>query len=472
MALGTPPYAWRAPVRITDSFWLLGSAVGALLLSLIFPLSAFEYGPFVLPAVLLAVVLLSASLARPEIGIAAALVMVPLGNFGLLDLGLVEWPPWLPVALWVTFVFVISVLRVWGRDEGFPRMGGALIVYLGVIALSFGIADSQTDALPVLRSVTVGVLLFFATALSVRDRRGALLVVRGIALTALLVGAIATYEQWSGASQEGFVTTSGEIVDRAVAGLHHPNELGGFLVLLVPFILAGALIQRRGRVLFLLALIFALLGIYASFSRGAMIALVAIPFFFISRRQVMFLLPAFIALILIATPGLVRERFASLTTGGDEAVTTRTDIWRAANDIWSRNPITGAGAGSFPKEYSEARIPGKQFLPNSLIQPPPHAHNLFLQHLAETGLLGLIALLAILALALRTSLVVRRSSRRWARLMGSASLASLAAFLMHNLVDLTLIEGTGMYFWGLLGLLAGLSAIVDAEETADPTRVA
>jgi putative inorganic carbon (HCO3(-)) transporter len=462
----TPFAARRTSAGLPDGAWLLGGAAGALLLSLAYPLVAFEYGPWALPGLLIAVGLAAATLSRPEIGIAAALAMVPLGNFGLLDLSVVDWPPWLPVALWVTFVFVVSVSRLWGRQVSFPRMGVAVIVYLAVVVVSFGVADSQTDALPVLRSVTVGLLLFFATALTVQDRRSALWVVGGIAVSALLVGAIATYQHFSGTAEFGFVTTSGEVVNRALAGLHHPNELGGFLVILVPFVLAGVLMQGRGRLFFALALLFAMLGIYASFSRGAMVALIAIPLFFIRPRHLVLLLPAFIALVLIATPGLVRERFETLSSSGDE-VASRTDIWRAAGDIWEEHPIVGAGAGSFPDEYAKARIPGKMFLPNRRIQPPPTAHNVFLQQLAESGLLGLISLLAILLLALHASLVVRRSRTRWLSLLGTASMASIVAFLIHNQVDLTLIEGTGMYFWGLLGLLSALFAITQSERSAD-----
>jgi hypothetical protein len=75
--------------------------------------------------------------------------------------------------------------------------------------------------------------------------------------------------------------------------------------------------------------------------------------------------------------------------------------------------------------------------------------------------------LAILVLALRTSLLVRRSPTRWVSLLGTASMASIVAFLIHNEVDLTLIEGTGMYFWGLLGLLSALFAITQSERSTN-----
>jgi O-antigen ligase len=149
---------------------------------------------------------------------------------------------------------------------------------------------------------------------------------------------------------------------------------------------------------------------------------------------------------------------------------TRTDIWTTAADVWAHAPVLGDGLGSFPDAYSEARISGKRFLPQTVHQPPPHAHNIFFQSLAESGLVGLLFLLALLIVATQTALAVRRSHQRWLRIMGTAALASIVAFLLHNLVDLTLFESTGTYFFGLLGLLGGLYALAKTESAVTSGR--
>jgi O-antigen ligase len=331
--------------------------------------------------------------------------------------------------------------------------------------LGFAVAQSQTNGLPILRANTVGLLLFFATALTVRNRRAALWIVGGIALSAGLVGAVAAYDHWTGVvTAEAFLTNTGQQVSRVSAGFGTSNSLGGFLVILVPFLISGALLQRRGRSLFLAALVLAVIGIWASYSRGALLGLAVIPLFFIPRRYLGWTLPALAVLALVATPGLVKERFSELSTSSAD-VGTRVDIWRTAVDIWEQHPLVGVGIGGFPLAYSEAHLPGKQFLPGTIFEPPPHAHNLFLQQLAETGLIGFIALIVVLVLALHTSLLVRRSRTRWVSLLGTASLASLAAFLVHNLFDVTLLEGTGVYLFAILGLTSALLVIAGSEET-------
>jgi O-antigen ligase len=98
-------------------------------------------------------------------------------------------------------------------------------------------------------------------------------------------------------------------------------------------------------------------------------------------------------------------------------------------------------------------------LPNTALQPPPHAHNLLLQSLSEQGIIGTLALLAVLAAAFRTALRLRRLEDPALSLLGSAGLASLTAFLVHNQFDVTPLEGTGIYFWALLGLLSAASGI-------------
>jgi hypothetical protein len=73
-------------------------------------------------------------------------------------------------------------------------------------------------------------------------------------------------------------------------------------------------------------------------------------------------------------------------------------------------------------------------------------------------------LIVVLVLALHTSLLVRRSRTRWVSLMGTACLASLTAFMIHNIFDVTLLEGTGVYMFVILGLASALLVVSRAEE--------
>jgi len=89
--------------------------------------------------------------------------------------------------------------------------------------------------------------------------------------------------------------------------------------------------------------------------------------------------------------------------------------------------------------------------------------------LAEQGVAGLVVFAAVFGLALRDTIALRRSSQGWIGVLGSGLLASLLGFALHNQFDVTLVEGTGTYFWAVLGLLSALTAVERREATARGT---
>ena len=429
-----------APVALAGA----GAALGAA-----FVVVAWAVHPLLVPGVLALAVLVAATLREPAVGVAAGFLLVPLSNLGVLG-----QPPWALTTAWGAF---LCLLGLWRRRAGepLPAFTLAIAAFLVVAIVSFVLSGASANGHPELRSLGTGLLYFTGIALLVRTPRQRMWALGGIAAAVALVGGVAAYERVTGAvTAQAFFTPDGALVGRVAAGFGHPNELGGFLVVLVPFVLAGALVARRGRWAFVAAAALGTYGVYASFSRGALVGLVLVPFFFLRGRRVLVLAPTLALLLALTAPGLVGERFATLTQSGSE-VATRVDFWRTAAEIWQQNPVLGAGLGQFPQAYAESRLPGRGFLPGTLSEPPPHAHNLLLQTAATEGLLGLVVLLAILAAAISVALRLRRSDDRSTAVFGSAAVAFLAAFLIHNQFDVTLLEGTGIYVWALLGLIAG-----------------
>lgn len=427
--------------------WLIAAvAIGAFA-----ALLSYRFHPVAPLAALAAVALLVASASRPELGVAAALVLLPLGR-----LGYVPGAQFLVTGLAVYLVAVVLLTR---RASGPPAMALPAVLFLVAMIIGYAVSP-EVAGRQQLRTIVTALALFYVTAVCVRDRGQWIVVLLGLAFATLAVGLTAAYEGASGGSQTGgFVTSGGEIVARVTGGFISPNQLAGFLVALAPMMLVGALIQRRGWLLYLPAFALASFGVYISFSRGALIGLALVPFVFLRGRQLLGAVPVIAVLLVGFTPTLLQERFATLTSSGSE-IATRVDIWRTAGAVWQSAPVAGAGLGSFPDAYAQARVPGKQFLPQSKLEPPPHAHNLALQMLAETGLVGLLALLGVLSAAVTAAVGLRRASERWVRLAATGILASLVAFLVHNMFDVTLFQSeTGAVFWVTLGLLASLVAI-------------
>ena len=426
-----------------------GLAAAGAVLGAAFAATAWTVHPLLLPGLLALAGVVALSLREPAVGVAAGFLLVPLSN-----LGLTGDPPWALTTVWGAW---LCVLGLWRRRAGerVPPLTLAVSAFLVVAVVTFVAGGASPDGYPELRSLSTGLLYFTGIALLVRTAPQRMWALAGIAAAVALVGALAARERITGAvTAQAFFTPDGALVGRVAAGFGHPNELGGFLVVLLPFVVAGLLTARRGRWAFAAAAALGAYGVYASFSRGALVGLVLVPFFFVRGRRVLVLAPALALLLALTAPSLVGERFATLTQSGSE-VATRVDFWKTAAEIWQQSPVLGAGLGRFPQAYSESRLPGRGFLPGTLSEPPPHAHNMLLQTAATEGLVGVAVLVAILGAAAALALTLRRSGDRSTSIFGSAALAFLAAFFVHNQFDVTLLEGTGIYVWALLGLIAG-----------------
>ncbi len=440
---------------------MLGAGLGALGLGAAAALGAYAVHPLAVPAALMTAALATVTLRRPEVGIATWFVFLSLGTLGAFGDS-----PWVVSLGWAAFLFWVAIFRAPTKGSHGGELPPAALPLLGLLVLTGAqavLTPSLEAAMPAVRVLVTGTLVFFAIALTVRTRSQVMWVLSGIAVQAAILGAVAVWEWRGGGSEVGFITDTGALVGRVTAGFGHPNALGGFLVLLVPLVAAAALLARRWRLAFAAATFLAVAGVYLTFSRGALLGLVTVPLVLLGFRRSLLAAPLLLVLALTATPDLLEERFATSSVQGPEAA-TRYDIWRTAASIWAADPVLGSGPGSFPERYATVRVPGKQYLPSTQFQPPPHAHNLGLQTLAEQGLIGLAALLAVLSTAVLTLIRARGSPERWVRVTALALLAALLAFAVHNVFDVTLLERGGQQVWALLGLASALGTVAASDE--------
>jgi hypothetical protein len=110
--------------------------------------------------------------------------------------------------------------------------------------------------------------------------------------------------------------------------------------------------------------------------------------------------------------GDIRDRLGAINSRG------RVDHWRVALDAWEREPLRGTGAGTFAKLWDGS--PRANF-------EAQDAHSLYLEALAELGVVGL----GLLAAALLTGLAALAWRRREDRVRWSAALAVALMWAAH-----------------------------------------
>ncbi|MCP5065283.1 MAG: O-antigen ligase family protein [bacterium] len=141
----------------------------------------------------------------------------------------------------------------------------------------------------------------------------------------------------------------------------------------------------------------------------------------------------------------------------------RLGLWMVAIEMWKEAPLLGQGAHTFVDFYpgwlDRVSLPA-WFTPERY--SIPWAHNLYLESLAERGLLGLSGFVALLVQTGRSLLRdVREPSTRT---RAAGTLGGLAAFLAMGVFDLTLMKD-----WVVLAML--LLAAEAANGDADPSRL-
>lgn len=274
---------------------------------------------------------------------------------------------------------------------------------------------------------------------------------------------------------------------RAVGTFSSGNSFGGFLLLSLLITLGLTLtyvttaieyIAKRGRALLhistredyiifkALALVFAtiiqLIAIILSGSRGAIFSmaltsmLLLLWFGFQNRKSKSkkYTLPVILALfgfiVLIGAGGTYAaalSRMQELSQTHNSAL-PRLAIWRGALDMISTYPW-GTGLGSFSSVYHSFQPAGFN------VSRVYHAHNDYLEMLAELGIPGMIALLAALAiLLLTTAKYIFRPTHGTSIWIRRSSFLALIAALIHACVDFNLSSrpGVTILFFTLLGI--------------------
>ncbi|MHB9112512.1 MAG: O-antigen ligase family protein [Thermoleophilia bacterium] len=131
---------------------------------------------------------------------------------------------------------------------------------------------------------------------------------------------------------------------------------------------------------------------------------------------------------------------------------SRPVLWQAAIDMWKSRPLLGIGPGQFRNEYPRY-VSGIE--PDDRIE----ANSIFLEALANTGLVGLTATVFLLVSALwyQFRLVSDRFLGRSVRLVALGLQAAMVAYIVHGVLDFFLWQnGVTFLFFAILGLTAWL----------------
>ncbi len=261
---------------------------------------------------------------------------------------------------------------------------------------------------------------------------------------------------------------AGAMSSERLSGIFGANDLklGPVLAVLSPFVFVAAR-ERFGWRGLVLAFVFQLMPILLAGSRAAwlMFALVTLVFAWREARSATrFVAFAAIALLVACVAAAVawhassafdaRVQRSLLVFGGsqhavDEAAAGRLRIWGTAVRMIESHAVNGVGVRGFRYAYPAFAEPGDTFVDNSDDQGASHAHQIFLEVLSETGLIGLILWLIGAAAAVRAWLRADAASRH--RALAPALALGVMCFPINT--HLAFYSAWwGLMFWWLIAL--------------------
>jgi putative inorganic carbon (hco3(-)) transporter len=434
-------------------------------------------------AAVIGVALLVAVAWQPAVGVGLAIIAGPARAYlSIARPGTFQDPGQILLALALAGWAARSL---WRRDITIPRtwLWLPLVAYVSVGLLSLLPAQSLTDGLrEIAKWVQVALVLLVILPEVQRGRHGWL--IGALLLAGLAQAAVGLWQfGFQTRGPEHFQLAAGNF--RAYGSFEQPNPYGGFLGLLWPLAagLCWAAVVRalRGRQTrdwlsaagLALAAGLMLAGLFASFSRGAWLGAAAAAgtmAIVLPRRWLAGLLLGAAGLALALglaqaglLPGAIQARLADMgdlavvgdvrgvnITSENFAVIERLAHWQAAESMARQHPWLGVGIGNYSAVYAEHALLNWE-------HPLGHAHMVYLNVLAETGLLGLLTYMALWVIIFVMTL---RAIRRHAGLERGLALGLLGAWVhlsVHHLVDYLFVNNIHLTVAALLCLLAWLT---------------
>ncbi len=306
---------------------------------------------------------------------------------------------WIALTLW----FAGRATGTGGGDYRFTGFEFAFLAFAGVCLLSILRADYKLAALDA--SLTwLSLALFFVLCVQLLGRAFLLSILLATLFTLSIYAAIQYFVLFPLLPAEAG-TDSIEMVRRirtneVFATFIGPNQLAGFLVLLLPP-LAGSMIDtreywRRGA-----ALALGLVALVLTGSLGGEVALlcgsatVAGLAFTRSRGRALVVGAGAVA-VAVAVALLLWSPLLSATARHSHSMQVRAVYWRATRPIIASAPLLGVGFNNWEEHYFATK--------SEVQQETKKAHNDYLQILSELGIVGFLALAGILVLGLRKAL--------------------------------------------------------------------
>lgn len=355
----------------------------------------------------------------------------------------------------------------------FSSLDALVLLYIAVHVIATGFSPYLAASAKGLAKMIVYWCAYFSFRQVIQSRKAFFAVLAALFFAGTVEAAYGVY-QWKIGVEPLANWEDPETLDpvtRVYSTLMNPNLLSGYLLPILPLALTAAARWRMPyRVLPAVAVPVLSLCIFFTYTRSAYVAIVFVLAIFggmgawLARERLRAskslrggLIAAMVALLAlvggrIATSPALQERILSIfTLRGHSSNSFRVNVWTGVLHMVHDNWLLGVGVGNtaFRKVYSLYMVSGFEAL---------GAYNIFLEVLAEMGIIGLVVfcwlLAAYMARNIYTYWLGQGESRWWA----VAVLAAIVGMGVMGMVDTVYYRpAVQLQFWLLLAITIAIS---------------
>lgn len=376
-------------------------------------------------------------------------------------------PTMADVGLALLSIFSLAIYSVThkGFKFKFDGIGFFIIVFLGVYAVAAVTSFAMMNSFSIWAIYFVFISIYFVIINTVNTKKLLMNLLTVFVLSGFLVclyGVAQYVFGWDTAQAWMDEEMFSDIKMRIYSTLGNPNVLGEYILLVLPASVGLMWVNKRFEAKVVYAAVSALMfgALILTFSRGCWIGIMAAAAIFITFAAGKLWGLGLIALPIIPMilPQSIINRFSSIGNMEDSSTSYRVYIWMGTlamiKDFW----LSGIGMGQ--KAFTQV-YPFYSY--NGIVAP--HSHNLFLQILVESGIVGIAVFLIIAVLFLRRVMTGYQAGGKGDSLstIMTALSAGVCGFLLQGMFDNCFYNYRVMLvFWCVLAM--GRACVYVAEQ--------
>lgn len=352
-----------------------------------------------------------------------------------------------------TAIWFIKLGLCGGRCFKRTTFDGAVLAFIIIAGLSIAVSPDKAFS-----SYNFSVLMFqyaaiyYVTVQNITTLQQLKRLLSALLLSAVLAIGYGYYQFFNGIDVSKMLWVDGEqfpeLKTRVFSTMQNPNIFAGYLLTIISITagMAGRLRTGFDRLVLYAIMLGAAVCLSMTYCRGAWLTLALVSGAYTLRfnRRLFIVLSAVAAVVIFCEPS-IQQRLLSSFTAGDTSSEMRLGLWESTLAMIIDHPLLGIGWGAYWLVYPEY-----DFYINNPAVVIVHAHNMYLNFMAETGLLGfgafMLCMLGHLQLAL-ASLRLRASKLLNGAVLGIA--LSIICIMINGFTDYVLfnIELSKLYWF-------------------------